>query len=59
MDFYEWRDLGVDKGWIDMPVCTTHDWFNLTDEESEIYDEDDEVCIFASRYNEEKIARSE
>ena len=31
MDFYEWRDLGVDKGWIDMPVCTTHDWFNLTD----------------------------
>ena len=59
MDFYEWRDYGVGKGWIDMPVCTTHDWFNLTDEESDIYDEDGEVCLFASRYNEDKIAGSE
>ena len=60
MDFYEWRDFGVDKGWIDMPVCATHDWFNISDEESELMDEyDNEVCIFASRYNEEKIAGSE
>lgn len=59
MDFYEWRDYGVGKGWIDMPVCTTHDAFDLTKHEEELYDEYGEVCIFASRYNDDKIARSE
>lgn len=58
MDFYDWRDYGIKAGWIGQPVCVTHDWFEVTDEESGILDEDGEICIFASRYNEEKIAKN-
>jgi len=55
MDFFEWRDYGVKAGWIDMPVCATHDWFKLTDEESKAFDDGADPCIMASRFNEDKI----
>lgn len=58
IDFYDWRDYGIKQRWITKPICVTHDWFEVTDEESEMLDADEEVCIFASRYNEKKFGKS-
>lgn len=55
MNFFEWQDYGIAQGWISQPVCVTHEWFELTDEEEKYFDEDGEVCIFASRYNSEGV----
>mgnify|MGYP000532404323 CR=1 FL=1 len=54
--FRQWQSFGIRAGWISEPVCATHEWFPMSDEETDILDEDGEICIFASRYYEEKVA---
>lgn len=46
MNFYEWIDLGVSKGWVSEPYCGTHDggYEYLSDEEREEYDAGGDPC---------------
>jgi hypothetical protein len=37
----DWLALGIEKGWIDVPVCYVHDMPALTDEEAGLVDEND------------------
>jgi hypothetical protein len=40
-NFYEWMQVGIDKGWISPGYCATHDggYDYLTDEEKVEYEE--------------------
>lgn len=52
--FNDWQQYGIKRGWISKPTCATHDWFDISDEETKILDEDGEICIIASRYYPER-----
>jgi len=55
MDFFEWRDYGIDKGWISKPACYFHDGFDMSEEEEKEWEEHGETCITISRYYEDKL----
>jgi hypothetical protein len=55
MDYFEWRDLGLAKGWISEPFCDTHAAGPITDEEEQAWENGDDPCMFVFRIYEEKI----
>jgi hypothetical protein len=55
MDYFDWRDLGISKGWISEPFCDTHDAGPITDEEEEAWENGEDPCMFVFRIYEEKI----
>lgn len=55
MEFREWLDYGVDKGWLSEPTCYFHDTLPLSEEEEMEIDEDGETCLSVSRFYEENI----
>ena len=55
MDFFEWRDYGVEQGWMSHPVCYFHNTLPLTEEEEMEIDEAGETCLPVSRFYEDKI----
>ena len=49
--FWEWFNTGVEKGWITMPFCSTHDggteyW---TDEEAVEWEDGGDPCMTVAR----------
>jgi hypothetical protein len=55
MDYFEWRDLGISKGWISEPFCDTHDAGFMTEEEEQAWEKGEDPCMFVFRIYEEKI----
>lgn len=54
MDYFSWRDFGINKGWITDPFCYTHDTPPTTEEEDAEFEEGD-PCLFVFRIWEEAI----
>ena len=44
-EFWAWVAEGVNQGWIDEPVCDTHDLYRRTEEEQALWDEGEDPCI--------------
>jgi hypothetical protein len=55
MEYFEWRDLGISKGWISDPFCDTHSAGPITDEEDQAWENGEDPCMFVFRIYEEKI----
>jgi hypothetical protein len=55
MNFFEWRDFGIAKGWISEPFCDTHDAGHLTDEEEQAWEDGQDPCMPVFRIWEENI----
>lgn len=49
IDFYDWLQQGVQKGWVSVPYCETHEGAPMTDYEMEQWDEGHDPCIFSIR----------
>jgi hypothetical protein len=56
MDFFEWRDYGIEKGWISDPFCNTHvgDPF-MSDEEAQEWEEGGDPCMVVFKIFEDNI----
>jgi hypothetical protein len=56
MDFFEWRDLGMEKGWISEPFCNTHngDPF-MSEEEEKEWEEGGDPCLVVFKIFEDNI----
>lgn len=50
MNFNEWINLGIEKGWIGPPVCHTHDGLPTTREEDCAWEDGDDPCINIARF---------
>ena len=48
MTFDEWLAVGVEQGWVSLPVCQTHEGSPMTNEEMELW-EDSDPCIHILR----------
>jgi len=59
MDYFDWRDLGISKGWISEPFCDTHEAGPVSEEEVKAWDNGDDPCMFVFRIYEEKIKHQE
>jgi hypothetical protein len=59
MDYFDWRDLGISKGWISEPFCDTHDAGYMTEEEEKEWEEGNDPCMFVFRIWEENIEKKE
>lgn len=57
IDYFEWRDLGISKGWISDPFCDTHDAGYMTEEEEEAWENGEDPCMFVFRIYEENIGQ--
>jgi hypothetical protein len=55
MNYFDWRDLGISKGWISEPFCDTHNAGPITDEEEQAWEDGQDPCMFVFRIYEEKI----
>jgi hypothetical protein len=55
ISYFEWRDLGIARGWISEPFCDTHDAGPITEEEEEAWENGEDPCMFVFRIYEEKI----
>tara|TARA_B100000586_G_scaffold102421_2_gene73304 strand:+ start:5785 stop:5961 length:177 start_codon:yes stop_codon:yes gene_type:complete len=44
----EWMAQGVERGWADPAVCSTHDTW-LTDKEFDLFDEGADPCVLVMR----------
>ena len=55
MSYFEWRDLGISRGWISEPFCDTHDAGPITEEEDQAWANGQDPCMFVFRIYEEKI----
>lgn len=56
LDFWEWLDLGKEKGWVSDVWCVTHDGFLFTDEEYSEFEDDHDVCMPVVRvWGQEKV----
>lgn len=45
MEFHEWLSIGINNEWVSDIHCDTHDGIQMTDEESEAWDEGSDPCI--------------
>ena len=44
-EYLQWRELGVQKGWISPPFCMTHDGDKyMTEEEEKEWDDGGDPC---------------
>lgn len=60
MSYEEWIALGMEEGWCGPPVCHTHDGLPITEEEEvQLYDEGDDICIHIVRMYENFEIRDE
>jgi hypothetical protein len=48
-DFDLWFKQGIDKGWISTVFCQKHDGTIYTDEEMELWETKDNICIYSCR----------
>jgi len=55
MDYFDWRDIGINNGWISEPFCDTHDAKFLTDEEEQAWENGEDPCMMVFRIYEDKI----
>ena len=49
IDFYDWLRQGVEKGWVSVPYCETHEGAPMSDQEMEDWDDGNDPCIFSIR----------
>jgi hypothetical protein len=49
MSYRRWLRRGIKKGWVDAPVCETHEGIRMTDEELKAFDEGFDPCITVVR----------
>jgi hypothetical protein len=51
VEFWDWYNAGVDKGWITEPFCQTHDggYSFMTEEEVAEWDEGGDPCMTVTR----------
>lgn len=49
MNFFDWIELGVERGWCSQEVCFTHDGAPMSDEEEAAWEEGLDPCLFAVR----------
>lgn len=49
MSFDMWMELGIEKGWVGAPVCSTHDGVPTSAEEDEAWEDGDDLCIHVLR----------
>jgi hypothetical protein len=47
--FSIWLNFGVKRKWVTYPVCDTHEWLDMTEEELDQFDEGGDPCILAIR----------
>jgi hypothetical protein len=47
--FSIWLNFGVKRKWVTYPVCDTHEWLDMTEEELDEFDEGGDPCILAIR----------
>ena len=45
MNFHEWLDFGIRKGWCSETFCYTHDVPPTTEDEDAEIDDGDEICL--------------
>jgi len=43
IDFWDWLDFGIEKGWIGKPTCANHDGLEMTEEDYQ--DDNLDLCI--------------
>ena len=44
-DFFDWLQLGIDKGWVSKPFCYTHDGDPyMTEEEAKEWEDGGDPC---------------
>jgi hypothetical protein len=48
-EMLDWLNVGVDKGWVSSPVCSTHDGFPLTENEESWFEDGDDPCVAVVR----------
>lgn len=53
MDFEEWLQFGINKGWCGAPVCETHDGLPMTEDESTAFESGEDPCIHIIRMYED------
>jgi hypothetical protein len=44
-EFNIWLNNGIDRGWISSPFCCTHDGGPVTDEEYNLMDDGEDICL--------------
>ena len=44
-EYNEWLEHGIQKGWISIPVCDTHDGVPMTEQEMDQWDAEHDICI--------------
>ena len=44
----DWMTEGIEQGWVEAPVCSTHDTY-LTDEEAEQFWDGEDPCVVVMR----------
>ena len=49
MNFHEWLDFGIRKGWCSETFCYTHDVPPTTEDEDAEIDDGDEICLICTR----------
>jgi len=49
MTFHEWWQMGKDQGWAGEGYCETHDGTPWSNEESQLFDMDEDPCVPALR----------
>lgn len=50
MDFSEWIELGIQKGWCGPPVCYGHEGLPASKEEERVmFEYDDDSCLYIVR----------
>ena len=59
MDYFDWRDLGISKGWISEPFCDTHDPGFMTEEEEQDLEDGNDPCMLVFRIWEDNIEKKE
>ena len=46
-EYYAWLTQGVEKGWVSVPFCSTHDVDpNMTEEEHKDWEDGGDPCCF-------------
>lgn len=48
-DFSHWLSIGVDRGWVSLPVCAMHDGLPMTSDELLDLEDDGDPCVSALR----------
>lgn len=57
--FDQWLAVGIEKGWVSFPVCSTHDFVPLLVGEQERFEEGGDPCITVARIWEGAVERGE